>query len=124
MLAQVVANQTWRSYEPIQIIKDAHTLQYVMENIIADFQYLKQNNTTPLEELKTRVANGRYWNNDTLRNDAAVEATAIESCFQENSSLSGNFSEPESCSSTDIPILKVIIRITGTQHQMEAFFAY
>lgn len=122
MLAQVVANQTWRSYEPIQITREEHTLQYVMENIVADFQYLKKNSATPLEILKTNVAEGRYWDNNTLKNGVAVNAYTIVSCFVKTSPGTFNEIESASCPSPNIPILKVVIGITGSQHQMEAFF--
>ncbi len=112
ILAQVIANQTGRSYRPIQVINENLALRAVMENIAAD---CRQGANVQL--IQDRLTNEDYW--EPAFTGSYSFQTIDMGCVGFNAGT--GVEEASAC--TDSPILKVTIAIQGTSHRLTSLFA-
>ena len=116
ILGQVIANQTGRSYKPIQVINENLALRAVMENIAADCRQ-----GISVQVLQGRVASGEYWNNPSFTFTGNIPIDMVyNSCIGFNAT--GNEATEDSACTTS-NILKVTIAVQGTPHQLTSLFA-
>lgn len=109
ILAQVIANQTSRSYRPIQVINQNLAIRAVMENIAADCRQ-----GTPVLVLQNRLANGDYWDPSFTGNFS----------FQTTSNCVGfDLGTGQEIADTNCALLKVTVAIQGTSHSLTSLFA-
>ena len=122
ILAQVMANQTWRSYVPVQTIEENLALRAIMDNIASDYRLLRRTDASPLVTLQSRIrTDGTYWDaSRTYTNGVSLQATT--SCIGFDT---GNSEDPAlenaNCDATDT-ILKVTLAVTGSQHRLTTLF--
>lgn len=122
ILAQVMTTQTSRSYLPVRTIEENLALRAVMDNIAADYRWLKKNDASPLVTLQTRIQTaGTYWDaGSSYTNGVTLQANS--SCIgfdadnDEDPSLANG-----TCDAADTT-LKVILSVTGSQHRLTALF--
>ncbi len=109
ILAQVIANQTSRSYRPIQVINENLALRAVMENMAADCQQ-----GIPVQIMQNRLANGDYWDPSFVGNYN----------FQTTNGCVGfDLGTGQEITDTNCGVLKVTIAIQGTSHRLTSLFA-
>ncbi|MFZ1985628.1 MAG: type II secretion system protein [Desulfatitalea sp.] len=116
ILVQVIANQTGRSYRPIQVINENLALRAVMENIAADCRQ-----GIPVQTLHNLVANGHYWNNPSFTFTGTVPIALVDNTCIGFNALGIESTTDDSC--TTSTILKVTIAAQGTQHRLTSLFA-
>lgn len=122
ILAQVMANQTWRSYVPVQTIEENLALRAIMDNIASDYRLLRRTDASPLVTLQSRIrTDGTYWDaSRAYTNGVSLQATT--SCIGFDT---GNSEDPAlentNCDATDT-ILKVTLSVTGSQHRLTTLF--
>jgi prepilin-type N-terminal cleavage/methylation domain-containing protein len=112
VLAQVIANQTGRSYTPIQVINENFALRAVMENIAADCRQ-----GASVQVIQARLTSEDYW--DPAFTGSYRFQTIDMGCVGFNA-VSG---QEEAALCTNSPILKVTIAIQGTAHRLTSLFA-
>ncbi|MBI5894492.1 MAG: prepilin-type N-terminal cleavage/methylation domain-containing protein [Desulfobacterales bacterium] len=114
ILAQVIANQTSRSYMPIQVINENLALRAVMENIAADCRQ-----GASVQVLQSRVTAGDYWNNPAFTFTGNVPMSIVDNgCIVFNA-----LGNEEASPCTNSNILKVTIAAGGTSHRLTSLFA-
>ena len=121
ILVQVMANQTSRSYEPLQIIDENLALQAAMDNIASDYRYLRETNAAPLITLQQRITGGGYWQGKPYVNGVAISATTGCTGFDAATGIEDPGLGNATCT-TDDRILKVTLAVSGTRHQLAALF--
>lgn len=109
VLAQVIANQTSRSYRPIQVINENLALRAVMENIAADFRA-----GTSTQVVASRLAS--YWDSSFTGN-IPIEANATCVTF-DPTTHSEQIVTDGTC-----PLLKINLTVQGTTHSLTSLFA-
>jgi prepilin-type N-terminal cleavage/methylation domain-containing protein len=110
ILAQVIGNQTSRSYRPIQVINENLALRAVMENIAADCRA----NTTN-QVLQNRLDSGSYWDSSFTN---GIPISASSACIGFDPSSRQEVSDVVNCT-----FLKVTLTVQGTSHSLTALFA-
>lgn len=122
ILVQVMANQTWRSYVPVQTIEENLALRAIMDNIASDYRLLRRTDASPLVTLQSRIRmDGTYWDaSRAYTNGVSLQATT--SCIGFDT---GNSEDPAlentNCDATDT-ILKVTLSVTDSQHRLTTLF--
>ncbi len=121
ILAQVIANQTGRSYKPIQVINENLALRAVMENIAADCH---RESALPMSFFQNFVANGDYADGTSFTFMGNVPIDVIYSRCIGFDPLSGH-EDPalEDAACINSNILKVTLEVRGTQHRLTSLFA-
>jgi len=122
ILVQVMANQTWRSYIPVQTINENLALRAIMDNIASDYRLLRRTDASPLVTLQSRIGtSGTYWDaSRPYTNGVSLQATTSCIGFDTNNDEDPSL-ENTNCDATDTT-LKVILSVTGTQHHLTALF--
>ena len=117
-----MANQTWRSYVPVQVIDENLALRAVMDNMASDYRQLRETDATPLVTLQSRIrTSGYYWDaSKPYTNGVLLQATTSCIGFDANNDEDPTL-ENANCQATDT-ILKVTLAVTGSQHRLTALF--
>jgi prepilin-type N-terminal cleavage/methylation domain-containing protein len=120
ILAQVIANQTDRSYRPIQVINENLALRAVMENIAAD---CRPGSALPISTIQNLLAGGDYSDGATFTFMGNIPIdVAYNGCvgFDLNSGQEDPAQEDTACVNSNI--LKVTLQVRGTQHRLTSLF--
>jgi prepilin-type N-terminal cleavage/methylation domain-containing protein len=112
VIVQIVGGYTYRSYRPLQVINENLALQEVMDNISADYRNLLMTSATPLMTLQQTINGDTYFNTPVPVEPAFNQCIEIDPDTHSETGL-----EPDDCN-----ILKVTLRIQGTQHRLTALF--
>ncbi len=122
ILVQVMANQTGRSYIPVQTINENLALRAIMDNIASDYRLLRRTDAAPLVTLQIRISTSdTYWDaSRPYTNGVSLQATTSCIGFDANNDEDPSL-ENTICDATDTT-LKVILSVTGTQHHLTALF--
>ncbi|WP_054031452.1 type II secretion system protein [Desulfatitalea tepidiphila] len=126
ILAEVMSGQTWRSYQPVQVIEENLALRAVMDNVTSDYRAslkARSEDATRLITLQDRIrTSGYYWDaSDPYTNGVSLEAKATCIAFDTNNNEDPTAAE-ENCDLADT-LLKVTLSVAGTQHQLTALFS-
>ena len=108
ILVQVIINQPWRSYRPLEAFDDTLTLKGTMDNIVSDYHGLMMNDPSPLVTLISEVQGNVFWPAGSPIN---ATTTCMDFVFD---SATGRYIEADSASCTDPAVLKLTLT-TGTQ---------
>ncbi len=119
ILAQVIANQTDRSYRPIQVINENLALRAVMENIAADCSQ-----GDDVQILRSRVENGDYWNSESFSFMGGITIDiAYNACIRFDPTTGDEDAGFSDLACTSSEILKVTLEARGTSHRLTSLFA-
>jgi prepilin-type N-terminal cleavage/methylation domain-containing protein len=64
IILQAMGTNVQRSVYPLVAVRNALSLQQVMENITADYKRFFLTELDPMKEIESRIDSGSYWNND------------------------------------------------------------
>jgi len=126
ILAQVMANQTTRSYRPVETVSDEFALRAVMADIAADWKTISADATIfdTLGTLQDRVNNGDYWSEKKAFSGHPEFVIRRNHCIKFDTN--GNEQEAAAgdgdCAADDT-VLKVSIAIADSEHHLTTLFA-
>ncbi len=119
MMVQIVGGYTWRSYQPLQVIKENLALREAMDNISADYRNLLITHPTPLVTLQQNIADPNF---AYYKTPVPVSAAYNQFITFDNNNGKEQQSTQSGCNTGKVCILKVTLQITGTQHRLTALF--
>lgn len=121
ILAQVISEQTQRSYQPVQTLDDALLLNAVMNNIVADYRHLQRDpvQANPMITLCKKVNSGIYWQDEDLVPVSTTIAFLPRNVVLEPSGIRAD--DLDNCESLQ-GLLQVTLSIPNTSQSLTALF--
>ncbi|MCJ8501974.1 prepilin-type N-terminal cleavage/methylation domain-containing protein [Desulfatitalea alkaliphila] len=121
ILAQVISEQTWRSYQPVQTLDDSLLLNAVMNNVVADYRHLQRDpvQKNPLITLCKKLNSGVYWQNDHVVPSRTKIVFNPRNVALEPSGIRAD--DIDNCESLQ-GLLQVIVSIPDTSQNLTALF--
>lgn len=121
ILAQVISEQTQRSYQPVQTLDGSLLLNAVMNNIVADYRHLQRDpvQIDPLAALRDRLESEDYWRHGAVAPPATAIGVELR-CVRFESS--GGGADEISCGEPLQGLLQVTLSIPETSQSLTALF--
>lgn len=122
ILAQIMVNQTSRSFRPVETVSGELALRAVMADIAADWELIARTDPLdPLGNLQDRIQAGNYWDETKSFSGHPTFSIRRNHCIQLGIDGTEQGSASEDCSQSDT-ILKVSISVSGTGQHLTTLF--